>query len=179
MTRYPVTPEGYSALLAELQHLREVLRPQIVRDIEEARAHGDISENSEYEDAKERQAHCEGRIAEIEGRLATAEVIDVTKLPKTDRVVFGATVTIERNGESRTWRIVGENEADVESGKISYKSPLGKALIGRHEGEEAVVPAPSGNQTWEIVEVRYVANAPASGSQPGKGSSSGSQPGKG
>lgn len=158
MTRYPVTPEGYSALLAELSHYREVVRPRVVRDIEEARAHGDISENSEYEDAKERQAHCEGRIQELESTVALAEVIDVTKLPKTDRVVFGATVVIEnRAGDSRKWRIVGENEADVERGKISYKSPLGKALIGRREGEEAVVPAPSGNQTWEIVEVSYTA----------------------
>lgn len=156
MTRYPVTPEGYKTLVAELSHMKEVVRPQIVRDIEEARAHGDISENSEYEDAKERQAHCEGRIAELEGRAAAAEVIDVMKLPVTDRVVFGATVRIESaSGESRTWRIVGEGEADVEKGRISYKSPLGKALIGRHEGEEAIVPAPSGNQTWEIVEVRY------------------------
>lgn len=156
MTRYPVTPEGYDALVAELNHLKEIVRPQIVRDIEEARAHGDISENSEYEDAKERQAHCEGRIQELEGRCAAAEVIDVTKLPVSDRVVFGATVVIESaSGESRTWRIVGEGEADVERGCISYKSPLGRALIGRHEGEETVVPAPSGNQTWEIVEVRY------------------------
>lgn len=155
--RYPVTPDGYQALVAELAHLREVVRPQIVRDIEEARAHGDISENSEYEDAKERQSHCEGRIAEIEGRVAAAEIIDVTKLPPSSRVVFGATVTIENstNGETRTWRIVGENEADVERGKISYKSPLGKALIARSEGDEVKVVVPSGEQTWEIVEVQY------------------------
>ena len=130
---------------------------QIVRDIEEARAHGDISENSEYDDAKERQSHCEGRIQELEHRLATAEVIDVTRLPQSDRVVFGATVKIENtvSGETRTWRIVGEDEADVDKAMISYKSPLGKSLIGRREGEEAVVTAPSGNQTWEIVEVHY------------------------
>ena len=157
MTRYPVTPEGYEALVAELKHHKEVLRPQIVRDIEEARAHGDISENSEYEDAKERQALCEGRIAELEGRVAAAEVIDITRLPENDRVVFGATVTIEntKSGEVRTWRIVGEDEANVEGGMISYKSPLGKALIGKNEGDEAEVPAPSGKQSWEIVEVRY------------------------
>jgi len=157
MTRTPVTPEGYAALVAELTHHKEVVRPQIVRDIEEARAHGDISENSEYEDAKERQAHCEGRILELEGRVATADVIDVTKLPVSDRVVFGATVTIESpsSGETRTWRIVGEDQADVDKNMISYKSPLGKALIGRHEGDEAVVPAPSGQQTWEIVQVQY------------------------
>lgn len=155
--RNPVTPEGYKTLLAELKHEKEVVRPGIVRDIEEARAHGDISENSEYEDAKERQAHCEGRIAELEHRVATAEVIDVKKLPVSDRVVFGTTVRIENTetGEQRTWTIVGETEADIENGRISFKSPLGKALIGRHEGEEAVVPAPSGKQTWEILEVRY------------------------
>jgi transcription elongation factor GreA len=157
MTRNPVTPEGYAALVAELSNLREVVRPGIVRDIEEARAHGDISENSEYEDAKERQAHCEGRIVEVEHRIATAEVIDVTRIPTSDKVVFGATVKIENtsSGETRTWRIVGEDEADVEHAKISFMSPLGKALIGRREGEEATVPAPSGNQTWEIVEVLY------------------------
>ena len=158
MNRNPVTPEGYAALVAELKRQKEVVRPQIVRDIEEARAHGDISENSEYEDAKERQALCEGRIADLEGRVASAEVIDITKLPKDDRVVFGCTVVIENtnSGDQRTWRIVGEDEADVEGGKISFKSPLGKALIGRNEGEEAEVPAPSGKQVWEIVEVQYL-----------------------
>lgn len=157
MTRNPVTPEGYAALVSELSHLKEVVRPGIVRDIEEARAHGDISENSEYEDAKERQAHCEGRIVEVESRIATAEVIDVTRLPVSDRVVFGATVRIENpnSGEVRVWRIVGEDESDIEGAKISYKSPLAQALIGKREGDETVVPAPSGNQTWEIVEVRY------------------------
>lgn len=156
MTRNPITPEGYEALLAALKHEKEVVRPGIVRDIEEARAHGDISENSEYEDAKERQSHCEGRIAELETHVATAEIIDVSKLTPSGRVVFGTTVVIESAaGESRTWRIVGETEADIERRRISYKSPLGKALIGRSEGEEVVVPTPGGTQTWEIVEVRY------------------------
>lgn len=157
MTRNPVTPEGYTKLIGELNHLREVVRPQIVRDIEEARAHGDISENSEYDDAKERQSHCEGRIMELEGRIASAEVIDITRLPPSDRVVFGATVKIENtvSGETRVWTIVGEDEADVDKAKISYKSPLGKSLIGRRQGEEAVVPAPSGRQVWEILEVQY------------------------
>jgi transcription elongation factor GreA len=141
----------------ELRHMKSVMRPQIVRDIEEARAHGDISENSEFEDAKERQAMCEGRIRDLEGRLASAEVIDVKKLPVTDRVVFGTTVVIENSdsGEERVWRIVGEVEADVGQGSISFKSPLGRGLIGKHEGEEAVITAPSGKQLWEIVEVRY------------------------
>lgn len=157
MNRNPVTPEGYEALVAELKRLKEVVRPQIVRDIEEARAHGDISENSEYEDAKERQALCEGRVAELESRVASAEVIDIAKIPVSDRVVFGVTVTIENteSGDERTWRIVGEDEASVEKGTISFKSPLGRSLIGRTAGDEAVVPAPGGKQTWEILEVRY------------------------
>lgn len=157
MTRNPVTPEGYTALVAALKHQKEVVRPGIVRDIEEARAHGDISENSEYEDAKERQALCEGRIQDLEGRVASAEIIDVLKLEPSERVVFGTTVVIENSdtGDERTWRIVGETEADIEGGKISFKSPLGRALIGRNEGDEVVVPAPGGTQNWEIVEVRY------------------------
>jgi transcription elongation factor GreA len=152
-----LTPSGYEKLKAQIEQLQTVERRRVADRIREAREFGDISENSEYDDAKERQSHCEGRIQELEHRLATAEVIDVTRLPQTDRVVFGATVKIENtvSGETRTWRIVGEDEADVEKAKISYKSPLGKSLIGRRAGEEAVVTAPSGNQTWEIVEVHY------------------------
>ena len=157
MERYPVTPEGYARLEAELKHQKEVVRPQIVRDIEEARAHGDISENSEYEDAKERQALCNGRTIELEAQVGGAEVIDVSKLTPSDRVVFGTTVTIENadTGEERQWRIVGQYESDVEGGKISFRSPIGRALIGRSEGEEVKVPAPGGAQTYEIIEVRY------------------------
>lgn len=156
MERNPMTPEGYEALMADLAHHKSVLRPQIVRDIEEARAHGDISENSEYEDAKERQSLCEGRIALLESMVATAEIIDVDKVPRDGRVVFGTTVLLENdNGEEFRWRIVGVHEADVDNGKISFKAPLGRALIGKEEGEEVVVPTPGGNRTFEIVEVRY------------------------
>ncbi len=157
MTRNPCTPQGFTALLAELKQQKEVRRPKIVRDIEDARAHGDISENSEYEDAKERQAHCEGRIAELEGFLATAEVIDVAKLTPSDRVVFGTTVRIvnPNTREERCFQIVGETETDVERGKISFKSPLGSALVGRNLGDEVIVPAPGGRQTWEVIEVSY------------------------
>ena len=157
MSRHPITPEGFEALEAELTHHKSVLRPQIVRDIEEARAHGDISENSEYEDAKERQSLCEGRIAYLENVVAAAEIIDVTKLTASDRVVFGTTVVMEdvETGEERTYRIVGETEADVDNGKISFKSPIGNAMIGREEGEEVKVPTPGGVRTWEIVEVLY------------------------
>lgn len=158
MTRHPITPEGYDALLADLKAHKEVIRPQIVRDIEEARAHGDISENSEYEDAKERQSLCEGRIAFLEGMVASAEIIDVLKLKRDGRVVFGTTVLLsEPSGEEQTWRIVGETEADVKEGRISFKSPLGHALIGREEGDEVTVPTPGGTRVYEVVEVRYEA----------------------
>lgn len=156
MQRNPVTPAGYAVLVRDLKHLKEVVRGAIVRDIEEARAHGDISENSEYEDAKERQSHCEGRIAELERLVSTADIIDVNLLPKTSKVVFGTTVLLENAGGQRTWRIVGETEADVSAGLISYKSPVAKALIGKSEGDEIEVPAPGGVQRWEIIEVRYV-----------------------
>ncbi len=157
MSRHPVTPEGYRKLLAELRNQKEVVRPQIVRDIEEARAQGDISENSEYEDAKERQSHCEGRIAWLDGVIAAAEIIDVTRLPDTGRVVFGTTVTLEdpASGEGRSLRIVGESESDVDRGLVSYLSPIGKALIGRSVGDEVVVPTPAGPKKWEITDVRY------------------------
>jgi transcription elongation factor GreA len=157
MLRNPITPEGYVNLCADLKRHKSVLRPQIVRDIEEARAHGDISENSEFEDAKERQALCEGRIRHLDALVGAAEVIDVLKLEPSERVVFGTTVTIENaEGVERTWRIVGQTEASVGEGKISYKSPLGSALIGKSAGDEAVVPAPGGKQTWEIIEVQYI-----------------------
>lgn len=163
MNRHPVTPEGYRTLQDELRYHKEVLRPKIVRDIEEARAQGDISENSEYEDAKERQSHCEGRIVYLEGVVAAAEIIDVTRLPKNGRVVFGTTVVLTDvdGGDEKRWRIVGESESDVDNGLISFTSPLGRALIGRSEGEEVAVPTPGGLRRWEIVEVLYLAPAAA------------------
>jgi transcription elongation factor GreA len=160
--RNPVTPEGHAALTAKLHHKKSVERLQIVRDIEEARAHGDISENSEFEDAKQRQAECDAHIRMYEGMLATAEVIDITKVPENDRVVFGSWVTIENTetGEERIWRIVGEDQSNVEQRLISFKSPIAKALIGKSEGEEAVVVTPQGKVTYEIVEVSYTVEAP-------------------
>lgn len=156
MTRNPITPAGYEALTRDLRYHKEVLRPQNVRDIEEARAHGDISENAEFDAAKDRQAHLEGRIAELERLVSTAEIIDVTKLNKNGRVVFGVTVVLENDrGVTRTWRIVGESEADVGKGLISYQTPVAKALIGKSEGDTVEIPAPSGVQRWEITEVRY------------------------
>jgi transcription elongation factor GreA len=169
MNRYPLTPEGHRRLAAELRHQKEVVRLSIVRDIEEARAHGDISENSEFEDAKERQALCEARISFLERIVAAAEVIDVTRLPQNGRVVFGTTVILEdpTSGEHRTFRLVGEEESDVDRGHISFTSPLGKALIGKEEGEEVTVPTPVGPKVWEIVEVQYVGPAhPAAADAP-------------
>lgn len=158
MQRNPVTPQGYETLVAELTRYKSVLRPENVRDIEEARAHGDISENAEFEAAKERQAMIEGRIIEFEHLVATAEIIDVHKVPKNGRVVFGTTVKLENmdTGEERTWTLVGKTESDVANRRISFSSPVGKALIGHEEGEEVVVPAPGGRQTWEILEVLYI-----------------------
>lgn len=155
MNRNPITPAGYATLLKDLKHHKEVMRPNVVRDLEEARAHGDLSENSEYEDAKERQSHIEGRIMELERMVSAADIIDVTKLPRTGRVVFGTTVVLENKSGTRTWRIVGETEADVASGLVSFKSPVAKALIGKSEGDFIEIATPGGVQKWEIAEVRY------------------------
>src|SRR6185436_12571642 len=133
MQRHPMTPAGHEKLIEDLRYLKEVERPKIVKDIEEARAHGDISENSEYEDAKERQAHCEGRILELTGRLAAAEIIDISKVEPSDRVIFGTTVVLEddESPEASRYRIVGEDEADVKQGLISVASPIARALVGK------------------------------------------------
>lgn len=157
MERVPITPAGAVRMAEELAYLKEVLRPKIVRDIEEARAHGDISENSEYEDAKERQALCEGKIGDLGNQLAALEIIDVTKLPKSDRVVFGTTVEMEDtdSGEVVQYRIVGIYEADVKSGLISVTSPIGRALIGKRKEDEVVVQTPRGTRRFVINDVLY------------------------
>ncbi len=155
MQRNPITPEGYVRLEADLKRHKSVLRPGVVKDIEEARAHGDISENSEYEDAKERQAMIEGRIIWLENQVVSAEVMVPAKL-NTERIVFGATVSLERDdGLERTYQIVGESETDVDNGRVSFKSPIAKALIGKTEGSEVTVPAPGGPQVWEVLEINY------------------------
>jgi len=157
MQRVPMTPEGHKKLTETVKHLKEVVRPQIVLDIEEARAHGDLSENSEYEDAKERQSLCEGRILDMESRLAMAEVIDVTKLEASDRVVFGATVLVEdlATEEETEYRIVGELESDVKAGTISVTSPMARALVGKEIGQEAIVRTPKGERRFSINDVAY------------------------
>jgi transcription elongation factor GreA len=157
MQRVPMTPEGHAQLVKDLKYLKEFLRMKIVQDIEEARAHGDISENSEFEDAKHRQALCEGRIRDLEGKLAACEVIDVTKLKASDRVIFGTTVEIEDvdTDEEMTFKIVGTDEADVKKGRISVTSPLGRALVGRESGDDIKVQTPNGIRNLVINDVQY------------------------
>jgi transcription elongation factor GreA len=153
----PMTPEGYQMLQDELKHLIRVERPRVVQDIAEARDHGDLSENAEYDAAKERQGFVEGRIAEINGKMARAQVIDVSTIDS-DKVVFGATVTIyddESESES-TYRIVGEDESDIKQGLISVSSPVAKALIGHRVDDEVQVKVPSGIRIYEIIDIKYV-----------------------
>ena len=153
----PMTPEGYQRLQEELKHLIRVERPRVVQDIAAARDHGDLSENAEYDAAKERQGFVEGRIAEINGKMARAQVIDVATID-TDKVVFGATVTVyddESEGES-TYRIVGEDESDIKQGLISISSPVAKALIGHRIGDEVQIKVPSGIRIYEIIDIKYL-----------------------
>jgi transcription elongation factor GreA len=151
-----MTAEGHAALDAELKHLKSVERPAIIAAISEAREHGDLSENAEYHAAKEKQSFIEGRVAELEDKLARAEVIDVSKL-KGEKVVFGATVTlIDADTEKEvTYRIVGEDEADISKGKVSVGSPIARALIGKTVGDEAEVAAPGGARVYEIENVEF------------------------
>jgi transcription elongation factor GreA len=157
MTKIPMTVEGARRLKAELQRLKSVERPAVIAALAEARSHGDLSENADYDAAKERQGFIEGRIAEVEHKLAGAQVIDPSTLDADGRVVFGATVEIEdaESGESRTWQIVGDDEADIKHGKISINSPIARALIGKAAGDVAEVAAPGGAKSYEIIAVRY------------------------
>lgn len=157
MNRTPLTIRGAEQLRAELNELKNVVRPRIIEAIATAREHGDLKENAEYHAAREQQSFTEGRIAEIESKLSNAEIIDVTRLNAGGKVVFGATVELEDlDTEQRvTYQIVGEDEADIKSGRISVGSPIARALIGKEEGDEAVVEAPGGSKEFEIVAVRY------------------------
>jgi transcription elongation factor GreA len=157
MERIPMTAEGHAALQSELKTLKSVERPSIIAAIAEARAHGDLSENAEYHAAKEKQSFIEGRIAEIDDKLARADVIDVSKLGGS-KVRFGATVTLidVDTEEKSTYKIVGEDEANVKNGKISVTSPLARAMIGKEEGDEAEVAAPSGARAYEVAKVEYL-----------------------
>lgn len=157
MQRYPMTKKGYDALYAELQQLKTVDRPRITAAIAEARAHGDLKENAEYHAAREQQGFAEGRIQDIEGKLSSAQVIDVTTMPKTGRVIFGVTVDIVNcdTGEAKTYQIVGDDEADIKNNKISINSPIARGLIGKEEGDSVGITTPAGLVEYDIVEVRY------------------------
>jgi transcription elongation factor GreA len=152
-----MTAEGYQALDAELKRLKTEERPSIIAAIAEARGHGDLSENAEYHAAKERQSFIEGRVAEIEDKIARAQIIDVSKLSG-KQVKFGATVNLidEDSGDKSKYKIVGEDESDVKGGKISVTSPIARALIGKEEGDVVEVMAPGGAKSYEIVKVKYL-----------------------
>ncbi len=154
--KVPMTPSGYAALEHELKHRQSVDRPRIIEQIAEARSHGDLSENAEYHAAKEEQAHNEGRIAELEDKLARADIIDVSKLSG-DTIKFGATVTLidEDTEKKAVWQIVGESEADARKGRISITSPLARALIGKKKGVSVEVMAPGGAKAYEITKVEW------------------------
>ena len=156
MKRTPMTARGAEALRAELKKLKTQDRPTVIKAIAEARGHGDLSENAEYHAAREQQGFIEGRIGEIEGKLANAEIIDPASLPKNGKVVFGAQVELEAqdNGERVTYQVVGEDEADIRAGRISVTSPIARALVGKSEGEVVEVTAPGGTRSYEIIAVK-------------------------
>ena len=156
MEKIPMTDAGYAALEHELKHRQQVERPRIIQQITDARTHGDLAENAEYHAAKEQQSHNEGRIAELEDKLARADVIDVTKLSG-DSVKFGATVTLvdEDTDKKQVWQIVGEPEADAKAGKISITSPLARALIGKTKGAQVEVVTPGGAKAYEVKKIEW------------------------
>lgn len=156
--RVILTSAGAEKLRAELKNLKSVQRPKVIAAIAEARSHGDLSENAEYDAAKEQQGFIEGRIAELEGSLSIAEVIDPRSLANSGRVVFGVKVDLYDEGKDSevTYQLVGNLEADLEQGKISISSPIGKALLGKEEGDEVEVDAPGGKRTYEVLKVNYV-----------------------
>ncbi len=158
MATTPMTKQGAAALLEELKDLKQVQRPRVVAAIAEAREHGDLKENAEYHAAKEQQGFIEGRVQDIEGKLGNAQIIDITNLPKTGKIIFGTTVTIinmDSEAEVR-YQIVGDDEANVKQNKISVNSPIARALIGKEQGDDVVVKAPSGEIDYEISKVEYL-----------------------
>jgi transcription elongation factor GreA len=158
MSKIPITVAGVEMLRTELQKLKTVDRPSVITAIAEARAQGDLSENAEYDAAKERQGFIEGRIAELEAKLSNAQIINPTLLDADGRCVFGATIDLEdmSSGEVVTYQIVGDDEADIKSGKISISSPIARALIGKYAGDVAEVQAPGGVREYEILDVKYI-----------------------
>lgn len=158
MQKFPLTVVGANKLRAELEELKTVVRPRIIQAIAEAREHGDLKENAEYHAAREQQSFAEGRIAEIEGKLSNANIIDVTKTDANGKVVFGATVEIEDtdSGKTVTYQIVGEDEANIKEGRISVGSPIARALIGKEVEDVVIVKAPGGDIEYEIISIQYV-----------------------
>lgn len=154
MKQIPITPRGYESLKTELAQLKSVERPRNIQAIEDARAHGDLSENAEFDAAKERQSFLEGRINELEYKLANADIIDPAKLSK-DKAVFGATVVLENvdTGEEVEYQLVGPEESSIEKGRISVSSPLGAAIIGKQLGDEIVIQAPGGKRNYELIDI--------------------------
>ena len=158
MNKVPLTVKGAAQLRSELHQLKTVERPQVITAIQEARSHGDLSENAEYDAAKERQSFIEGRIVEVESKLANAQIIDPAHLDADGRCVFGATVELEEvdSHEIVTYQIVGDDEADIKNNKVSISSPIARALIGKYSGDVAEVKAPGGIKEYEILDVRYL-----------------------
>jgi transcription elongation factor GreA len=158
MNKVPMTVQGAERLKAELHRLKTVDRPEVIQALADARSHGDLSENADYDAAKERQGFIEGRISEVESKLAHAQVIDPAALDADGRVVFGSTVEIEDvdSGERNSYQIVGDDEADIKEGKISVNSPIARALIGKTGGDTAEVQAPGGLRNYDILSVRYI-----------------------
>lgn len=158
MNKVPMTVAGEARLRKELDHLKSEARPKVIAAIAEAREHGDLKENAEYHAAREQQGFIEGRIQEIESKLSSAQVIDVTKLPRTGKVIFGVTVELINlgNDEEVTYRIVGEDEAEIKAGKISVTSPIARALIGKEEGDTVLVKTPGGEVEYEISSVEHL-----------------------
>jgi transcription elongation factor GreA len=156
--RVPITVRGAEALRVELRKLKSEDRPNVIKAIAEARAHGDLSENAEYHAAREQQGFIEGRIQELEGKLGNAEIIDVREIPNTGKVIFGSTVDLEDedSGAKLTYQIVGEDEADIKASRISVGSPIARALVGKSEGDSVEVAAPGGKRNYEIIAVRYL-----------------------
>ncbi|MCP3848915.1 MAG: transcription elongation factor GreA [Gammaproteobacteria bacterium] len=156
--KVPLTKAGADKLTLELKELKSVRRPKVIQAIAEAREHGDLKENAEYHAAREEQGFIEGRVKDIEGKLSNAQIIDVTTMKDTGRVIFGTTVVVydEDADKEITYQIVGEDEAEIKEGKISYSSPVATALIGKEADDVAIVKAPSGDKELEIVEVKYI-----------------------
>ncbi len=156
--KIPITARGAENLRNELRELKGVARPRVIQAIAEARAHGDLKENAEYHAARDQQSFIEGRIGEINGKLGNAQIIDISTMKPTGRVIFGATVGLmeEESGTEVTYQIVGEDEADIKAGMISIGSPIARALIGKEEGDVADVQAPGGIKSYEVLDVKYI-----------------------